>query len=205
MREYTLSMPLTSHVNGSVSFVRNGSMGYSAVEDPNYAWPNVPFMGSAAAGLRPTTWTWGENWSTRYALTYTSGKGSLSLGRNNTRFNGSAINLVEWALQAQYQVSAADKMQISYHNMKARSPFYAMAVTPEQVGGAPLGDSYVFAYSRTLPNGSKLGLSVSDLGPLADLAYWQPNNPYFSFVQPWKDQRPDQRLQRFYVTYETPF
>ena len=203
MREYTLSMPLTSHVAGSVSFVQNGSMGYSAIEGMD--WPNVPLNGPAAAGLRPTTWTWGENWSTRYALTYTAGKGSLALNRNVTRFNASGINLVEWAVQAQYQVSSADQMQFSYHNMKARSPFYATDVASSQVGGAPLGDSYVLAYSRTLPNGSKLGLSVSDLGPLADSAYWQANNPYFSYVQPWASIRPDERLQRFFLTYETPF
>lgn len=201
-REYAISAPISTRLSASASFAQNALPPGYIVEASD--WGDVPFSGSASASLRPTVWTWDENWGATYSLAYNLGKATLTVGRSNVRFNTTANRLTSWSADLGWQISSRDKLTLGYRNWRGASPIYGQSVTEAQVGH-PLGAAFSMRYSRDWGNGRKVSLVYADAGPLS--SYWGQNNAWGQEAASFVGSLPygDYPHTKVYLEFQTPF
>ncbi len=201
-REYKAQMPLTKGLLASVSLSENAlPQDYIVAREVG----SMLFSGRQSDYLRPATWTWDENWQTKYSISYAFGSGSaLSLERAHTRFNHTGANLTSWQAKLDWQVSQKDKLTLGYFSWRGGSPIYGESVTLADVGH-PLGNAFSLGYSHEWSDNHKLSLIVLDAGPLAEY-YGDSRSQWYSEASSLYNGLPTNLGSRpkFWLEYQTP-
>jgi hypothetical protein len=164
----------------------------------------VAFVGPMGASLRPTSWSWQENWATSYSVSYNFGAGSLVVGRSNTRFNQSAKGLVSWTADLSWQMSQSEAFSLGFRSWRGSGGQYGSELTASDVGH-PLGLAFSLRYSKDYGSGRKLSIIFVDAGPLNP--YWGQNSAFGQEASSFVGTLPyaDYPYTKLYLEYSTQF
>ncbi len=201
-KEYSLSGNITPRLAVSASIAQNALPAGFVVESSD--WSDVAFAGPMSSALRPTTWSWDENWGTTYSVSYNFGAANLTLGRSRTRFNRTAALLTAWTADLNWKLSANESLGLAVRDWRGASPIYGQSLSVSDVGH-PLGVAYALRYSRDWGNGKRFSLVFADAGPLN--SYWGQNNAWGQEASSFVGSLPyaDYPHTKVYMEFQTPF
>lgn len=201
-KEYALSGQVTPRMTVSASVTQNALPAGYAVESSD--WSDVAFTGPMSSALRPTAWSWDENWGTTYSVSYNFGPANLTVGRSRTRFNRTASLLTAWTADLSWQIAQNQTLALGLRDWRGASPIYGQSLSASDVGH-PLGLALSLRYARDWGNGKRLSLVFADAGPLNN--YWGQNNAWGQEASSFVGALPysDYPHTKVYLEFQTPF